>query len=122
MTELTVLIEVGLGSIAPVCECDIVACFPMGERHGAVDPLRGILLVREDVDEGMADHRGRDRFTGGHEVGHVLLHGGSLNGVKRANPSGSHSGPGMASPYCRQCNPNAASMVPARCKTSRGSL
>jgi hypothetical protein len=78
MTELTLLIEFGLGS--PPSECDIVVCCPLGERHVAVDPLRRMLMFRENVYEGIVDHRGRDRFTGCHEVGHVLLHVGSLNG------------------------------------------
>lgn len=75
------VIEFGLGSLAPGFHYDIATLQEMGARHGAVDCEKRILYLRDDVYEGILAGEGRDRFTGCHELGHVLLHGGTLNRV-----------------------------------------
>ena len=75
------VIEFGLGSLAPGFHYDVATSLELGDRHGAVDSEKRILYLREDVYQGILDGRGRDRFTGCHELGHVLLHGGTLNRV-----------------------------------------
>jgi hypothetical protein len=73
------LIEFGLGYLASGFCYDILPQGELGERHGAVDRERRILYLREDVYDGLLNNRGRDRFTACHEMGHVILHGGTLN-------------------------------------------
>lgn len=73
------LIEYGLAQIAPDYEYDVRDEDEMGDRHGQVEPHRRMLTLRTDVYERILDNKGRDRFTGCHEVGHAVLHGGSLN-------------------------------------------
>lgn len=51
----------------------------MGNRHGFVDPVQRTLALREDVYDGLCMHKGRDRFTAAHEIGHMILHNGGLN-------------------------------------------
>lgn len=73
------LIEYGLAEIAPGYDYDVLDVAEMGARHGQVEPHRRVLTLRTDVYERILDNKGRDRFTGCHEVGHAVLHGGSLN-------------------------------------------
>lgn len=46
----------------------------LGEQHGFALPDQCELVLREDVYEGMVDHKGRDRMTAMHEVAHLILH------------------------------------------------
>ena len=78
---VTDLIEFGLSSLASGFHYDIATAYEMGLRHGAVDRDRRVLYLREDVYQGVLEKKGRDRFTACHELGHVLLHGGTLNRI-----------------------------------------
>ncbi|WCS22787.1 ImmA/IrrE family metallo-endopeptidase [Methylobacterium sp. NMS14P] len=71
--------RVQLGQIAPGYDYDVLDEDEMGDRHGQVEPHRRMLTLRTDVYERILDHKGRDRFTGCHEVGHAVLHGRTLN-------------------------------------------
>ena len=73
------LIEFGLGRLAPGFSYDICDRAVMGNRHGSVDVHRKVLSLRSDVYDGIVQNKGRDRFTGCHEVAHAVLHGGTLN-------------------------------------------
>lgn len=46
----------------------------MGEDHGRTFPGNHHVMVRADVHEGMLEHRGRDRLTVAHELGHLFMH------------------------------------------------
>jgi Zn-dependent peptidase ImmA (M78 family) len=47
----------------------------MGDDHGQTIPEHKLIKLREDVYDGMCQGKGRDCFTGAHELGHLLLHG-----------------------------------------------
>lgn len=76
------LLEFGLPRIAPGFDYDIVEAAAMGQRHGAVNPVTRVLMVREDVYDGLVAGVGRDRFTVCHEIGHAVLHPQTLNRVR----------------------------------------
>lgn len=46
----------------------------MGPNHGLTIPAENVIRLRLDVYEGLAEGRGRDRFTASHELGHYLMH------------------------------------------------
>lgn len=46
----------------------------MGENHGRAYPATRRIELRQDVYDGMCEGKGRDRFTGAHEFGHLFLH------------------------------------------------
>jgi hypothetical protein len=46
----------------------------MGEDHGRTFPGQHHIRLRSDVYDNLRQHRGRDRFTLGHELGHVFMH------------------------------------------------
>lgn len=48
----------------------------MGSDHAITYPEQNTMLIREDVYEGACNGVGRDRFTFGHEFGHLFLHQG----------------------------------------------
>lgn len=79
------LLEYGLERLAPGYTFDVRDIDEMGGRHGSVDVVERSLQLRLDVYEGILAHRGRDRFTGCHELGHTVFHG-TLNRV-RAGPA-----------------------------------
>ncbi|KAB7782195.1 ImmA/IrrE family metallo-endopeptidase [Methylorubrum populi] len=82
------LLEFGLKGIAPGFEFQVLDREVMGSRHGQMDPAERTVALRLDVYEGLIAHRGRDRFTACHEIGHAVLHGSRLNRL----------GPGMRPP------------------------
>lgn len=57
-------------------EYEIVPKEEMGDNHGLTYPDKGLIQLREDVYEGALAGNGRDRFTVGHEKGHLFLHTG----------------------------------------------
>jgi Zn-dependent peptidase ImmA (M78 family) len=71
--------ETVLPQIVPNLVFDVQAADFMGDRMGAVDPLSGAFFVRIDCYEGAFANNPRDRFTIAHEVGHALMHVGTLN-------------------------------------------
>ena len=58
----------------PDFKFEIVQKEEMGSKHGETYPDKNIIRIREDVYEGAADGKGRDRLTVGHEVGHFFEH------------------------------------------------
>ncbi|WP_257164715.1 ImmA/IrrE family metallo-endopeptidase [Bradyrhizobium sp. SRS-191] len=74
-------VELGLQHMQPGIEFDIVEGDLLGARMGAVNPLTGAFMIREDVYEGAVRHEPRHRFTVAHEAGHALMHVGTLNRV-----------------------------------------
>ena len=69
-------IDLGLGHHFPELIVDVVPKSDMPVEHGVTMPDQQIILIREDVYEGAANGRGRDRFTLAHELGHLILHTG----------------------------------------------
>lgn len=67
-------LEIVFPKLCPEFYLEIHESKVMGSRHGAVDPASKVLMLREDVYDGMIDEVGRDRFTVVHETGHALLH------------------------------------------------
>jgi hypothetical protein len=74
-------LELGLGKIADGVIFDVLPKEILGARMGSVDTLRKMLYLREDVYARAVRNVPRDRFTVAHEVGHALMHVGSLNMV-----------------------------------------
>lgn len=58
----------------------------LANQHGLTFPNEGLIQIRRDVYEGACAERGRDRFTMGHEVGHLILH----DNVAFARTDGTH--------------------------------
>lgn len=69
------LLEIVLPRLLPDFVLDIRERAEMGSKHGAVDPAGKLIILRDDVYDGMINEQGRDRFTVVHEIGHALLHG-----------------------------------------------
>lgn len=55
-------------------EFEVLESHEMGDNHGQTFPDRKLIYLRNDVYEGMCLGKGRDRFTGAHELGHLLMH------------------------------------------------
>lgn len=55
-------------------ELQITEPWELGEDHGRTYPDKRLIQLRNDVYEGMCQGKGRDRFTGAHELGHLFLH------------------------------------------------
>lgn len=71
--------ENGLPVLVEGLTFDVVESDLLGARMGAVDPLTGEFMIREDVYNGAAAGHPRHRFTIAHESGHALMHIGTLN-------------------------------------------
>jgi Zn-dependent peptidase ImmA (M78 family) len=76
-------VENVLSEIVPNLVFDVRDDDFMGDRMGAVDPMSGAFFVRIDCYEGAIVNNPRDRFTVAHEVGHALMHIGTLNRSNR---------------------------------------
>jgi IrrE N-terminal-like domain len=74
-------VELGLQHIQPGILFDVVEPDLMGVRMGAVNPLTGAFMLREDVYDGALRDEPRQRFTVAHEAGHAIMHVGTLNRV-----------------------------------------
>jgi hypothetical protein len=72
-------VELGLQHIQPGMMFDVVEPELLGARMGAVNPLTGAFMLREDVYEGALRDEPRHRFTVAHEAGHAIMHVGTLN-------------------------------------------
>jgi len=77
-------VEKGLQHLVEGILFDVVEADLLGARMGAVNPLTGAFMIREDVYEGAVNNEPRPRFTVAHEAGHALMHVGTLN---RMEPS-----------------------------------
>lgn len=73
------LVELGLPYLNPDILFDVVEVDLLGARMGAVNPLTGAFMIREDVYDGAVRDEPRHRFTLAHEVGHAMMHVGTLN-------------------------------------------
>ena len=67
-------VENVLPSLFPDYQFEIVPKCEMGAKHGETYPSKNIIRIREDIYEGAAQGKGRDRLTIGHEVGHFFDH------------------------------------------------
>ena len=77
------LLEFAFPALQPEFTWEVRTREELGSRHGAVDPHEKLLMLREDVYNGMVEGKGRDRFTVCHEIAHALLHTGvTLNRVR----------------------------------------
>jgi hypothetical protein len=74
-------VELGLQHIKPGIMFDVVESNLLGARMGAVNPLTGAFMIREDVYDGALRDEPRQRFTVAHEAGHAMMHIGTLNRV-----------------------------------------
>lgn len=72
-------VEAVLPQIVPNFVFDVRDREFMGDRMGAVDPLSGAFFLRDDCYDGAARGVPRDRFTVAHEIGHLIMHVGTLN-------------------------------------------
>jgi hypothetical protein len=72
-------VELGLQHLKPDIQFDVVEAELLGARMGAVDPLTGAFMIREDVYDGALRDEARHRFTVAHEAGHAMMHVGTLN-------------------------------------------
>ena len=72
-------VEKGLQHLVPGILFDVVEADLLGARMGAVNPLTGAFMIREDVYEAAVSNLPRHRFTVAHEAGHALMHVGTLN-------------------------------------------
>ncbi|MGY4294618.1 hypothetical protein ACVWXN_002713 [Bradyrhizobium sp. i1.4.4] len=73
------LVELGLPHLKPGILFDVVEAELLGPRMGAVNPLTGDFMIRDDVYDGAVRDEPRHRFTLAHEVGHAMMHVGTLN-------------------------------------------
>lgn len=67
-------VENVLPMMFPDFQFEIVPISEMGNKHGETYPSKNIIRIREDIYEGAAKGKGRDRLTVGHEVGHFFNH------------------------------------------------
>lgn len=58
----------------PKFELEVTEIWELGDDHGRTYPDKRLIQLRKDVYEGMCQGKGRDRFTGAHELGHLFLH------------------------------------------------
>ncbi len=72
-------VELGLQHLSPGIMFDVVEGDLLGARMGAVNPLTGSFMIREDVYDAATRDEPRARFTVAHEAGHAMMHVGTLN-------------------------------------------
>lgn len=60
--------------LLPGFRLDVRERSELGVDHGRAYPAARLIELREDVYDGMCEGKGRDRFTGAHEFGHLFLH------------------------------------------------
>jgi len=63
-----------LDTLVPGAYFEVLEPEDMGVDHGRTLPDRGVISLRKDVYDGASEGRPRDRFTLGHELGHLLMH------------------------------------------------
>jgi len=102
-------VEKGLQHLVPGILFDVVEADLLGARMGAVNPLTGAFMIREDVYEGAVRDQPRHRFTVAHEAGHALMHIGTLNRM----PSSNRKAPAFRDPEW-QANRFAAALLMPR--------
>jgi Zn-dependent peptidase ImmA (M78 family) len=74
-------LEFGLAEVVDGMFYDVQSADLLGGREGAVDPVKRALYIREDVYAAVTNHDRRARFTVAHEIGHAVMHVGTLNRV-----------------------------------------
>jgi Zn-dependent peptidase ImmA (M78 family) len=62
----------------PDYQTEILSGKEMGDNHGLTLYELKIIQIRDDVYEGACEGKGRDRMTIAHEIGHAVLHTGTL--------------------------------------------
>lgn len=62
----------------PGYQAEILPEKEMGDNHGLTLYESKIIQIRADVYEGACEGKGRDRMTIAHEIGHAVLHTGTL--------------------------------------------
>lgn len=67
-------VENVLPMMFPDYQFEILPKEVMGSKHGETYPSKNIIRIREDIYEGAASGKGRDRLTVAHEVGHFFNH------------------------------------------------
>lgn len=67
-------VENVLPMMFPDYQFEILPKEVMGSKHGETYPNKNIIRIREDIYEGAASGKGRDRLTVAHEVGHFFNH------------------------------------------------
>ncbi len=72
-------VELGIQHLVDGIEFDVVDGAEMGPRLGAVNPLTGSFMIREDVYDAAVAGQPRHRFTVAHEAGHAMMHIRTLN-------------------------------------------
>ncbi|WP_441279828.1 ImmA/IrrE family metallo-endopeptidase [Bradyrhizobium sp. 63_E2_N1_3] len=72
-------VELGIQHLNPGIMFDVVEGDLLGARMGAVNPLTGQFMVREDIYDAAVQGQPRHRFTVAHEAGHAMMHVGTLN-------------------------------------------
>lgn len=77
-------VEKALQHFVPGILFDVVEAEELGARMGAVNPLTGAFMIREDVYDAAVEDQPRHRFTVAHEVGHALMHIGTLNRLPKS--------------------------------------
>ena len=77
--QVVPFVEMGLQHLVDGLEFDVVDTAEMGPRLGAVNPLTGDFMIREDVYEAAVSGNPRHRFTVAHEAGHAMMHVRTLN-------------------------------------------
>lgn len=75
-------LEWGLSQVTEGITFDVITPDGLGSRMGSVDTLQQVLYLREDVYERAIKGKARDRFTVAHEIGHAVMHVGTLNRVE----------------------------------------
>ncbi len=68
------LLEFALPKMLPNYVLEVKSKAEMGDDHGLAQPDLDYIALREDVYLGLVRGDGRDRFTGVHELGHLILH------------------------------------------------
>ena len=68
------MLEFALPQILPNFSFETASEKEMGGTHGLTMPQESLIILREDVYEGAHAGNGRDRMTGAHEIGHLLMH------------------------------------------------
>lgn len=68
------VVELWLPRVWPEFDFSLGEHEEMGNDHGRTFPGQDHIRIRADVYDNIRQHKGRDRFTLAHELGHLFLH------------------------------------------------